>query len=434
MNFFRQIMIQEKKILEKVSKNTSYLKVISLIIAILLFFGLNGSSLFGLGELFETTSYIPNINVNIISDDNKVISGIPEKIGINVRGSEVNVRKFEANANNITASINLSGRDDGKYKVDFKEFNFSQDYGIDIEPLVNTYDVVIDTKTQVTMPIDIKYINSSNSSPIILKEAKFETPTVTFEIGQMQKEEILSAEVILDLSDIDISKEESTHTFKETIKIYDKEGNPIKVEGNLPEVEIEQQYESNIILMPVKYNIINNDTKEYVSYVCEPKDDRIVDENCQDEVEVFGDQEIIQDLGYITYNVDLKDYDANSPDVTATPSLPNGVFVEGTSDKKVEIGLEKGKTINLKNVPITVENLDNSLEVVNLDNLNLNVKVTGADSVVDKMTSQDILVYIDASDIDSANKARLPLQVTINNLVTYELSEKEVNVEFREKS
>ncbi len=434
MNFFRKIMIQEKKILDRVSKNTSYLKVISLVIAILLFFGLNGSSLFGLGELFEKTSYIPNINVNIISDDNKVISGIPEKIGVNVRGSEVNVKKFEANANNITASINLSGRDDGNYKVDFNEFNFSQDYGVNIEPLVNTYDVVIDTKTQVTMPIDIKYINSSNSSPIILKEAKFETPTVTFEIGQMQKEEILSAEVILDLSDIDISKEESSHTFKETIKIYDKEGNPMKIEGNLPEVVIEQQYEANTILMPIKYNIINNDTKEYVSYVCEPKDDRVADENCQDEVEVFGDQEIIQDLGYITYNVDLKDYDANSPDVKATPSLPNGVFVEDTSDKKVEIGLEKGKTINLKNVPITVENLDNSLEVVNLDNLNLNVKVTGADSVVDKMTSQDILVYIDASDINSANKARLPLQVTINNLVTYELSEKEVNVEFKEKS
>lgn len=432
MKFFSKIMFEEKKLLSKISKNSTYLKLTSLAIAIILFLSLNGSGILGIGNLFTTNKYISNIPVNIVSDDGKIVTGIPKTIGVNIIGSEANVKSFEQNHQNIEASVNLSGKDDGEYKINSDEIKFSKNYGVEIQPLVSNYNVTIDTLTEITMPVNIEYINKDKNQSVLIASPEVESSTVTFAVGQMQKENIANVKVILDISNIDTSKNKTEYIYNEKIKVYNKDGELMELPNELPEYKVTLPYELKSVLKPVKYQILNNKTDEYVSFVCK-EGSETYNENCQDTINVYGDEEKIQNTDYIIYNVDLSNFDKNSPTVLATPSLESGVFVGNNKSYNVKVGMEEGTTKTFKNNSIIVENLSNELEAVNLEKLNLSIKITGSKSIVDKMTQKDFQIYVDAEDITDPNIVKVPLKVYINNLLTYTLSENEVNIEFKEK-
>ncbi|MFV0289208.1 MAG: YbbR-like domain-containing protein, partial [Mycoplasmatales bacterium] len=374
---------------------------------------------------------IDGIKLNILSDEDKLITGLPEKIGVNVTGSKSDVTKFKANTSNIVATINLTGRDDGDYKVDSSEIQYSNfNKNLSIDPVVKNYNVTIDTLTKVVKPVEIEYINGELDSPLILEDPVISTPNVTIPIGINNKENISSVKVLLDLTKIKTAGNQGSFNYEEKVKVYDKKGNILETYTELPTVKVNQPYEVNSVTLPVKYQITNNNTDKYISSICKVIEGN---NNCLNEVEIYGNQEAIQDLDYITYTLDLEDYEEGNNIIKATPLLAHGIYIAEEGDYRVTVALEEGITKTLENIPVVVQNLDSNLEVVNIDNINIDVTLTGAQSVIENMTANDIMLYIDAAGITTDLTTEMNIYTTIDTTISYELSTTKINVEFKEK-
>lgn len=428
MNFLDKIIKIEKKAVSKIVNNSSYLKVMSLVVAVFLFILINGTGIEEFDKFFTTTKYVDEIPLNVIVNDSKIVTGLPETIGANVSGNSSEITNFERNKKNLSATINLTGHQDGSYDIKKDEIVFNDLYSLKIEPLVETYTVNIDTKDEMTMPVDIGYINQNDAQGVVLGEAKLKSPTITFEIGRKQMEDVASVRVLLNLDKLKDSKDE-TYVFNETIKIYDNAGNLLDTHTTLPTVEIEQPFEVRTIKLPVKYNDINNNSGKYISSVCKNK----ITKNCVDEVEVYGNQEKLEKLQYITYDVDMTDYNEEKPIVDAVPILDEGIYIKGESKYKVEVATEEGTTKALESVPIVIQNLDSTLEVPSLKDGTVDVSVTGAKSKVDQMTSSQILVYVDAKGITTEQTVSVPIQSNVDQTIDYSLSKTEIEITFKEK-
>ncbi len=431
MKYLKNIIEKEKELFNKILKKPTSLKILSLVIAFIFFIAINGLGALSIGNVFEKTEYIDGIELKVVHDQNKIVSGLPQTIGVNIRGSKSNLTKFKANQSSVIATINLSGRSDAEYIIENNEVEFSNSYGVDIEPVIKKFECDLDTITEVQMPVEIEYINSDLEKSIILDDPIINPTNIKFSIGMKNKNNISSVKVILDLADIDTNKTEGKHTYSEQIKVYDKQGDVLNTNTQLPTVEVVQSYSVNKVTLPVKYQIINNDTSKYVSLVCK----NVVKNNnvCVDEVQVYGDSDIIEDMTYLNYTVDMAQYDDKKNILTAFPVLPQGVYISGEQSYEVYIELEEGSTKKIKNLPITIQNLDPSLEVINIDNINIDVTITGAKSVIDAMTSSNITLYLDASEIIKPSTYELPIETNISSTIDYELSKNTVNVEFKEK-
>ncbi len=433
MKFFDKIIELEKKTIQVLFKEPKYLKALSLIIAIIIYMLINGRSPLSLGNLFDENQYVEDIKLEVLSDEGKIVTGLPSSIGVNVSGSETAVNHFVANSDSVVATIDLTGRRDGDYDVKSSEISFSSEYGADIKPIISNFDVTIDTLVQVTKPIEVEYVNGDIANSLILKEPKLESSSVTFGIGMKNKENISSVKVLIDLSEISASGKETSKVYNEKIKIYDNDGAILQTYTELPTVKVVQDYEVNSVTLPVNYQVINNNTNKYVSLVCKESNADLENNICTDEVQVYGQEDILNKTKGITYNVDLTGFSEDTPYVTVYPLLENGVYIKGNEKYEVKVNLEKGYTKTIKDVPVVVKNLDPNLEVANIGNVKIDITVTGAEGLVKDMKASDVPLYIDAEDITTANKYELPLQVVINTNVDYELSTNNINVELKEK-
>ncbi len=433
MKIFDKIIELEKKTIKILFKEPKYLKALSLLIAIIIYLLINGRSPLSLGNLFDKNQYVENIKLEVLSDEGKIVTGIPSSIGVNVSGSETAVNHFVSNSDSVIAKVDLTGRRDGNYDVKSSEINFSSEYGATINPIISNFDVTIDTLVQVTKPVEVEYVNGEIASSLILKKPKLDSSSVTFGIGMKNKENISSVKVLLDLSKISPSGKDTSKVYNEKIKVYDNEGSILQTYTELPTIKVVQDYEINSVTLPVNYQVINNNTNKYVSLVCKEANADLNNNICTDEVQVYGKEDILNKTNGITYNVDLTNFSEDTPYVTVYPLLENGIYIKGNEKYEVKVNLEKGYTKTIKDVPVVVKNLDPNLEVSNIGNVKIDITLTGAKGLVENMKASDVSLYIDAEEITNANKYELPLQVDINSNIDYELSTNNINVELKEK-
>lgn len=428
MKFLEKLIKWEKIFVSKVISDTKYLKILSLSLALIIFISTNGLGITGFDSFFSTAKYVDGIPLNVIVNENKIVTGLPETLGVNISGSSSDIKNLERNKTNINATINLTGHKDGSYPVKKEDIIFNQKYNLKITPLVQAYTVNIDTQKEMTMPVEVGYVNQDLAQSVILGESEIASPTVTFEVGAKMMEDVGSVRVLLDLNKISNGKNGS-YTFDEIIKVYDNQGNLLDTHTTLPSVEVIQPYEVRTVKLPVKYDDINNESGEYVSNVCRNK----ITKNCIDEVEVYGDQNKINQLQYVSYNVNMEDYTKENSTVTAVPVLDDGIYIKGTSEYKVEIETEKGITKTFESVPIVIQKLDRTMETAPIANSTLDLTITGAETKIKNMTASDFMVYVDAKEITSKQTTTLPLQTNIEQTIDYNLSKTEIEIEFKEK-
>lgn len=431
MSFLEKILDTEKNIVKKIIKNNTYLKILAFCIAIIMFIIFNGSGVKEIDQYFQKTEYIDGIKLNVIAGENKIITGLPESIGVNVSGQPNEINAFKHNKDSVVAQINLSSyKNDGDYPIENSMIKLNNTYGTNVSPIIQDYKISVDSKTQVSVPVEVSYINQDQNSAILLGTPIISQPNVTFDIGMESKKDIGIVRVILDLKKLDDTKS-GEYTYQEQIKVYNKTGSLMDTHTDLPTIEIKQPYQIRTVTLPIKYTDVNNKTGEYISKICKNK---ITDNNCNDEVEVYGSEAEINKLTNITYNVDLSDYNKNNPIVEATPVLPENVFVKGDDTINVEIKMEKGYTKEFKSVPIIVQNLNSSLKVPSLANATVDLTVTGAEEKTKNLTTNDLMIYVNVGDITTPQKVTLPIETNIDPTIDYTISKSQIELTIEEKN
>ncbi|MGL5020779.1 MAG: hypothetical protein ACRC5R_01965, partial [Mycoplasmatales bacterium] len=236
----------------------------------------------------------------------------------------------------------------------------------------------------------------------------------------------------VDLSLLKVDANGGPKDFDVILVAYDAKGDVVQnVSLDTTTIKVSQAYEVNTIELPVTYTYTNNDTGKFVSSICDITSTTTCTEDVVSTVKVYGDSNKIKDIDSIEYKIDLKGFKGTKGEVVGTPILESGVYVLGEYDKKYNIELEEGIEREITNVPFQVTNLNPSLQAKTIpgEASTISVVVTGAKSIVEKLTEKDIVLSLDMSEVSKPGRHTIQIRVKKMQDYNFKLSKDRMEIE-----
>lgn len=426
-----------KKFNLKVMASLDMLKVASLVISIVLFVIVNqvGNPIWE--NLFTVKEYVVGVEVTTIYDDSKyVVSGVPSVIDVSITGSENNVGAVLKNVDSLSGTLDLSSYKPGTYSINPNQLEFTTASQVSIAASLKNLDVNIEEKISSVQSINTNYINSGVQASGVLLDQPILSDNEVIVTGSSSRIGDVSAVMgLVDLSNIKAIEGKSSQDIVVPLVAYDRLGSVIDdvtLEPN--EIVVSQSYDVTSISLPVTYEFLNNDTSMYVSNIC-PIAKSDCDQSYSDVVQVYGDADKISELDSITYQIDLSNLSKIGGEVIGRPVLTSNVYILGDVTRTYQVNFEKGITKDFNDVAVVPSGLDPSLSAVaaSQEDSTVDLKVTGATSVVENMQSEQITILIDLSNITSPGTYDVPISAKNNQNVTFELEKTTIKVEIKEK-
>lgn len=149
---------------------------------------------------------------------------------------------------------------------------------------------------------------------------------------------------------------------------------------------------------------------------------------------MYGDTATLDDLKYIPVEIDVSDLKENR-EYKLELSKPVGVRSMSVNNVTVTVTLASVSNKTLDNIGIEPRNLADNLKVqaVDANSSLVSVTLTGVSSVVDTITADDVIAYIDL-DGYTAGTYEVDVQVEGNDVrVQYKSKTKKVKIKIVEK-
>ncbi len=435
----KKILQSEGKLFKKYLTNDNILKLVSLILATLLFFAVNGDGS-SFAEYFSSSTTIEGVPLEVVYDDNYVVTGLPDEINVLISGPEANVSAAKRKQDTLKATLNIDINEEGAKTVEASQITFNSIGDVNVAPIVKEYDVDIQNKITKDMPIKVNYVNSEElTDGVMLEDPSLSKDIITVTGGSQDVSKIEEVKAIVDLSTINKAESNSVK-IDAKLNAYDDSG--LIVDNiNLSEtsITVTQKFTRNEVTLPINYTFTNTPSDQYVSLVCDQEDVKLCESSdgssYKATVSVFGDRDTIDQLtNGVEYRINLANMNMNNNKVEATAVLPEGVYTK-TPSQTVTVTLESGTTKTLKNIPINEQNLSNGLtaKVVDSSDAFIDVKITGAQSTIDNIKGTNVSITVDLDGYKAGDIATIPLQVQVADYVTAEPVKQSVEIEISEE-
>ncbi|MEN1967978.1 CdaR family protein [Lentibacillus sp. N15] len=371
-------------------KSKWFVRAVSLAFAILLFTFVNveindknaENRFFGTSQ---ATQAVDNVPVDIRIDKDHVVSGVPEHVRVSLEGPQSIVAPV-AKQRNFEVFVDLRGLGEGEHQVEIQYANISDDVKVYIEP--KTIDVVIEERSSKEFNVNVDFINEDKlPDGYEIGDVDVNPQTVTIRSSKSVVDQIAIVKVFVDVGGLT----ESIKSRELPVNVYDSQGNELNVGIDPENVEISAAINNPSKKVPVSVETTGKLPEGY---------DLASISSDVEEVSIYGTSSQLADVDQVTTEkVDLsKITESGTMDVNL--ALPDGVKSSNKDTIKVKVELDQTKTI--KNVPINVENLGDDQEVtfVKPDKPKMNVTAAGKAKDIGKLTSDDIQLSVDLTDLD----------------------------------
>ena len=331
---------------------------------------------------------IENVEVQAYYDEEKyVVSGIPETVDVALSGSptQLFMAKMERS---LEVYVDLNDLDVGTHTVRLQHRGLSDSIEAVIYPASIT--VTIEEKISRDFPVEIEYSNAEQLPDGYRAGEAIVTPTtVTIFGSKSQLQQIASVKGVVDLDG-----EKDTFEKSVPIHVYDADGNELtgfSLNPNVVDVEIPIVGPHKFV--PIKINQENRLPKGRSVASIRTKPETVV---------VFGSDREIENIEYLEVDIDL----AKLPDddaVKLTVDVPKPKGVEKVEPQQIEITIELGKkeSKTIRGVPLQVNGLREGLTLSFIDPIDgrLDVVMSGAPSILNRVTTDDIHAIVDAAGL-----------------------------------
>ncbi|MBQ4252616.1 MAG: hypothetical protein II704_06185 [Erysipelotrichaceae bacterium] len=395
-------------LLNKILMSPGISKLFALILAVLMYFGVNYSSSSALGV--RQSAVLNNIpTVIVYNSEMYEVSGVPEYSDVIVTGdmTDINLQKNQTNSNLI---CDLSGLTEGSYTIKLTPSNFNSQLEVNV---LNNPSVNVTIKKKMTSKFNISYefINTNQmASKYTLSEPVFDTTEVLIRASE---DTISSISFVKAL--IDTSGKTADFTTEARVVAYDYNGSlvncdiiPEKVNATVAVTEVSK--EVPIIVRPVGeimegYAIDSIDLDYSV-------------------VTLYAPQPILNLIDAVYVNIDATQL-TNTSNVFATNiDIPSGVNSMSVTKINMEITVDKQVSKTVNDVRVSWINYDDTkfrFKVVNPEDAEMDVVIYGTQKNLDAVTANDITINIDLANV-VVGQQQAPLIVSgTNNLVKYEI-------------
>ena len=329
----------------------------------------------------------------VYNEEAYVVEGLPDKVDITLMGSrsDLFIAK-QSTASKVT--VDLTGLKPGTHKVNIEYMRPNDSVEYSVNPsvaTVNVYPKVSESKTLTTDllnqdSLDAKLI-VDNVTPeidkVVIKGTDDENA-----INSLKK--VATVKALVDVSALN-NQEVGTVTLKDVpLKAYDSDGNGLDVEIVPSKIEVNVDLSSPSKTVPIR--VI---PKGDVTFGQAISSITLNESN----VTVYGQKSVLDDLEYVPVEVDVDGLKENR-EYKLEIEKPKGVKSMSVNNVTVQIALGVATDKDISNVNIDVRNLNDKYSVQGLsqNDIQVTVNVKGVQSVLNSLTVEDIMAYIDLKD------------------------------------
>ena len=396
--------------LDKVLFNNGHSKLVALLLAVLMYVGVNYSSVRSIyTSTLRSSRSISDVPVMInVNSDTFEVTGVPSTANITITGDATTVTTA-ANSQDGKVLVDLDGLTEGTHEVRLT----TEGYGSGVNVVVDPSTIVVNLSRKITKQFDISYdfINQSKMEDIYSPGTPvFDYTKVNVRASAKTLDSIAFVKALIDVSD-------QTADFEQNARLiaYDSNGNPVNADIIPDQVHVVVPVTNPSKSVPVNVQVSGEvpDGKAISSITLD-----------QQTVTIYGAENVLADIDNITVTLDASTLTKDST-VLRPISLPSGVSSASVSQITMNVTLDKSTTRTIDNVPIHVRNNVNHYKASQPDNITtVSVEVHGAQQNIEAITADMINVYIDMEDATPGLQTfELKVEQPTNGLVSYVLND-----------
>ncbi|PTE93181.1 hypothetical protein BUY89_08970 [Staphylococcus equorum] len=300
------------------------LRLIALVLALIFFLSVNNmfGNIFNADNLGQKSSEtIEDVPVQVKYDNTSLYaSKVPNKVDVEISGPQSQVLKAE-NGESIKAVLDLSEEKAGKHTTQFQVNGLNKDIDYNVKPKETT--INLEEKVSKTLKVEPDVSNNDLDPEYKVSEQSVSPETVKVTGGKNQIDKI----AYLKATYKNKSKISKDTTDVAQITAFDRNLNKIDVMVQPNEVNLSVKVEDYSKKVKVK-------TKTVGSLSNGREVDNIELDN--EEVEIYGNKEDLEDIDEITANIDLHDV-AGSTEKNITFEVPDKVTKVSPKDTTATI-------------------------------------------------------------------------------------------------
>lgn len=411
-DFLFRVLRAFSTFLDKVLFNEKYSKVVSLVLAVLLYAIVNYNAL---STSFQSSlRYSKTLSdVTVLAkynSDTFEISGLPEKVDVILTGDAANVTSA-ANAENGTVICDLDGLTEGEHEIKLT----TEGYGNNVNVVVNPTNVNVVMKKKTTRQFDISYdfINQDKMEQIYSAGTpEFEYTKINVRASKDTLDSIAFVKALIDVSGQSADFEQDA-----VLVAYDSSGKPVNAD-----------IVPNTVHVKVPVTSPNKSVNIQVQVSGEVPDGKAIDSITMDQqtVTIYGSETTLANIEQVVVTLDAGTLTKDST-VLRPIVLPAGVTSATNTQVTMNITLADAEEKTIDDIPINVINNNKHYKASQPDNkTTTSVTVKGTKNNIDKLAADDINVYIDMKDVQPGlQKFALQIEQPKDGFVVYTLNESE---------
>ena len=411
-DFLFRVLRAFSTFLDKVLFNEKYSKVVSLVLAVLLYAIVNYNAL---STSFQSSlRYSKTLSdVTVLAkynSDTFEISGLPEKVDVILTGDAANVTSA-ANAENGTVICDLDGLTEGEHEIKLT----TEGYGNNVNVVVNPTNVNVVMKKKTTRQFDISYdfINQDKMEQIYSAGTpEFEYTKINVRASKDTLDSIAFVKALIDVSGQSADFEQDA-----VLVAYDSSGKPVNAD-----------IVPNTVHVKVPVTSPNKSVNIQVQVSGEVPDGKAIDSITMDQqtVTIYGSEATLANIDQVVVTLDAGTLTKDST-VLRPIVLPAGVTSATNTQVTMNITLADAEEKTINDIPINVINNNKHYKASQPDNkTTTSVTVKGTKNNIDKLAADDINVYIDMKDVQPGlQKFALQIEQPKDGFVVYTLNESE---------
>lgn len=411
-DFLFRVLRAFSTFLDKILFNEKYSKVVSLVLAVLLYAIVNYNAL---STSFQSSlRYSKTLSdVTVLAkynSDTFEISGLPEKVDVILTGDAANVTSA-ANAENGTVICDLDGLTEGEHEIKLT----TEGYGNNVNVVVNPTNVNVVMKKKTTRQFDISYdfINQDRMEQIYSAGTpEFEYTKINVRASKDTLDSIAFVKALIDVSGQSADFEQDA-----VLVAYDSSGKPVNAD-----------IVPNTVHVKVPVTSPNKSVNIQVQVSGEVPDGKAIDSITMDQqtVTIYGSETTLANIDQVVVTLDAGTLTKDST-VLRPIVLPAGVTSATNTQVTMNITLADAEEKTIDDIPINVINNNKHYKASQPDNkTTTSVTVKGTKNNIDKLAADDINVYIDMKDVQPGlQKFALQIEQPKDGFVVYTLNESE---------
>ncbi|HAW12373.1 MAG TPA: hypothetical protein DCW34_01465 [Erysipelotrichaceae bacterium] len=398
--------------LDRVLFNNRHSKLVALVLALLMYVGVNYSSVQSIyTSTLRSSRSVSDVPVMMnVNSDTFEVSGVPATANITITGDATTVTTA-ANSKEGKVLVDLDGLPEGTHEVRLT----TDGYGSNVNVVVDPSTVVVTLSRKVTKQFDISYdfINQDKMEQIYSAGTpEFEYTKINVRASKDTLDSIAFVKALIDVSGQSADFEQDA-----VLVAYDSSGKPVNAD-----------IVPNTVHVKVPVTSPNKSVNIQVQVSGEVPDGKAIDSITMDQqtVTIYGSETTLANIDQVVVTLDAGTLTKDST-VLRPIVLPAGVTSATNTQVTMNITLADAEEKTIDDIPINVINNNKHYKASQPDNkTTTSVTVKGTKNNIDKLAADDINVYIDMKDVQPGlQKFALQIEQPKDGFVVYTLNESE---------